>query len=63
MKTGLTAFTSGVLGLGKHDKSDATWLEGFHVLEVEGVSTIGADDMVADQSQDICALVGCGVMS
>jgi len=62
LKTGVTVLPSGVLGLGKNDGPDTTRVEGFRVLDVEGVSTSGgADDTVADRGREIGALVGCGV--
>ena len=64
MKTGVTVLLSGVLGLGKNDGPDTTLLEGFWVVDVEGVSigggySGGADGTVTDRDRE--EIVDCGV--
>ena len=67
MKTGVIVLLSGVLDLGKNDGPDTTLLEGFRIVDVEGVSigggySGGADDTVADRGrEEIGTLVDCGV--
>ena len=67
MKTGVTVLLSGVLGLGKNDGPDTILLEGFWVVEVEGVSiggwnSGGADGTVVDRArEEMGTLVDCGV--
>jgi hypothetical protein len=69
LKTGVTVLLSGVLGLGKNQGLDTTLLllEGFWIVDVEGVSigggySGGADGRVADRGrEEIGTLVYCGV--
>ena len=57
LKTGVTFFLSGVLGLGKNDGPDTTLLEGFRA---GGGYIGGADDTVADRGRKMDTLADCG---
>ena len=67
MKTGVTVLLSGVSGLGKNDGPDTTLLEGFWVVNVEGISiggrySGGADGTVTDRGrEEIGTVADCGV--
>ena len=68
MKTGVTVLLSGVLGLGKNDWPDTTLLEGFGVVDVEGVSvgggySGGADGMVADRGREEISTLEVGLVN